>query len=57
MNDNSNDFKLDDPVRISGPVTPEKAAAIIDRLNSELDAEREANRKHWQPYDPYLGMK
>ena len=33
-------FQLDDPVRIEGKVTPEKAAAIIDRMNQLMKEER-----------------
>ena len=35
-------FKLDDPLRIEGKVTPEKAAAIIERMNQLLKEERAA---------------
>lgn len=40
--DNKETFQLDDPVHIEGEVTPEKAAAIIERMNHLLKQEREA---------------
>lgn len=43
MPDNTQEtFKLDDPVRIEGKVTPEKAAAIIERMGQLLKEERAA---------------
>jgi len=46
-------FKLDDPLRIEGKVTPEKAAAIIDRMNQLLAEEREALSKSREWGMPY----
>lgn len=50
---NPETFQLDDPLQITTPVTPQKAADIIDRMNQLLEEEREAllkSREWGMPY-------
>ena len=42
---NDSTFKLDDPIHLEGTITPERAAAIIDRMNKLLEEERKESSK------------
>ena len=42
-------FQLDDPVSVDGTVTPQKAAAIIERMGKLLAEERAWMAQHYEP--------
>ncbi len=45
MQDNSQNFAMDDPICIRGEITPERAGEIIDRMNQLMAQERHSVQK------------
>ena len=49
QHNNDSTIKLDDPLHIEGKVTPERAVAIIERMNKLMEEERKMIAATWEP--------